>query len=99
MRIPILTAHDFAHRLSGMTERPLYEALDLQCECCHFQRPTTRKYPGIGYYCDDCMNDGCFEDECMAQSQTGPWPEFKKQPDGSYATDRQYAIHQRLAAE
>ena len=30
----------------------------LRCECC--ERPVVeRKSPGIGYYCDDCLADGC----------------------------------------
>jgi len=49
---------------------------------------TTKKYPGLGYYCNDCMYKGCFSDECDAQN-----------PSGEKVTyERTNAVHRRLGS-
>jgi hypothetical protein len=49
------------------------------CECCGIDWPTTKKYPALGYWCDTCMNDGCFGDDVDAQNPGGHGPYHENQ--------------------
>lgn len=62
----------------------------LECECCGLPHDTTRKYKGIGYWCDPCMNDGCFAEDCDAQS-----PTHYREATG----ERTNAVHERLGSK
>ena len=65
--------------------------MNLHCDCCALPRKSTRKYAALGYWCDDCMQDGCFADDCDAQH-----------PYDSDTTNhgwvRTNAVHERLGS-
>jgi len=52
-----------------------------ECECCDLMR-CTRKSPGIGYYCDDCL-DVCLGEHMDACNpyDSGPssWPRLSNE--------------------
>ena len=60
----------------------------VKCECCHLTRPTTIKYPGLGYWCDDCMYDGCFADDQDGQNPYGQGTDYARTKE----------VHRRLGS-
>ncbi len=64
-------------------------AVSLECDCCGRRWPSTRKYRGLGYWCDRCLNDGCLNDDTEAQNPGGRPPYYVNQQ----------RIHAEMAAE
>lgn len=60
------------------------ESVQVTCECCGIPWPSVRKYKGIGYWCDICMNEGCFSDDIDAQNPGGQPPYWQKR-DANHA--------------
>lgn len=91
----LVTASEFRVFIDALlSAAPIF---GLECPCCDLHRASTRKYPGLGYYCDACMYglDGDETQSCFAEDVDAQDPTYYKLATG----DRTNAVHARIGSK